>query len=93
MKRSEESRDGLKTKGNEKSKIIKNYQDRESELIENRDKWKSKYQDKNKEYLELNKKHEKLANILGLKKEELREINAQLNTLKKKMMSLKKKPG
>jgi len=82
--RIEASRSLIKTKNRKKGKIIKAHQDRESELKKNRDDWKVKCKDKEKECVELEKKYKYLASLFEMKEEQLKDILNEFEELKKK---------
>ena len=84
IKRIEESRSSIKDKSREKGKIIKMYQDRENELKENRDKWKIKCREQEKECAELDKKYKHVAELFEMKEEQLKDILREFEELKKK---------
>lgn len=84
LKRTENSRGLTKAKSREKSKLIKAYQDREQELKENRDKWKTKCKEQKKENETLRDDLKKLADQLQISEEDLQKIRDEFNELKKK---------
>lgn len=84
IKRVEESRSVVQAKNREKAKAIKAYQDRETELKENRDNWKVKCKEKEKENEELNEKLKHLADTLEITVEQLQQIRDEFNEVKKK---------
>lgn len=83
-KRIEESRSLLKTKNREKGRVIKAYQDRQTELEQNRDDWKAKCKKEEMERIELDKKYKEIAALFEMKEEKLREILKEFEDLKKK---------
>lgn len=83
-KRVEESRAAIKAKNREKGKIIKAHQDRQTELEINRDDWKAKCKDQEKERMNADDKYKQVAALLGMKEEKLREILKEFEELKKK---------
>lgn len=91
VKRLDESRTAVKAKNREKSRAIKSYQDREQELKQNRDEWKIKCKDQEKECTELNNKYKQMADLLEMKEEELRIILREFEELKKKYPPRKRK--
>lgn len=84
VKRLEKSRCLVKQKNREKRKIIKSYQDRQVELKQNRDKWKEKCKEQEKEREELDKKYKHIANLFQIKEEQLMEVLKEFEELKKK---------
>jgi chromosome segregation ATPase len=84
IKRIDESREALQAKNREKAKAIKAYQDRETELKQNRDSWKIKCKEKEKENAELAEKLKILAETLKMSEEELQKIRDEFNEVKKK---------
>jgi|GEM_PF-5710480 len=87
VKELEESRKSIKVKSREKAKLIKAFQDRQEELIENRDKWKSKAKTQEIELDELSKKYKHIADLFEMKEEELKEILVDFEEAKKKYPS------
>lgn len=83
-KRVEDSRSLIKTKNREKGKIIKAQQDRQTELEQNRDDWKTKCKKEERERAEVDKKYKQVAALFEMKEEELREMLKELEELKKK---------
>lgn len=83
-KRIEESRSLIKSKNREKGKIIKAYQDRQTELEQNRDHWKEKCKKEELERMELDEKYKHIAALFEMKEEKLREILKEFEELKKK---------
>lgn len=83
-KRIEESRASIKAKNSEKGKVIKAHQDRQTELEKNRDDWKAKCKEQEKERINADDKYKQFAILLGMKEEQLREILKELEELKKK---------
>lgn len=83
-KRVEESRSLIKTKSREKGKIIKAHQDRQKELEQNRDDWKAKCKEQEKERIESDKNYKRIAALFEMKEEQLREILREFEELKKK---------
>lgn len=83
-KRIEESRSLIKSKNREKGKIIKAYQDRQTELEHNRDHWKVKCKQEEIERMELDEKYKHIAALFEMKEEQLREILKEFEELKKK---------
>jgi hypothetical protein len=77
------SRDSIKVKSREKSKIIKAQQDREQELIENRDHWKVRCKGQEKKNEELSRGLKKLADQLEVTEEELQQVLDECDELKK----------
>lgn len=84
VKRVEESRSSIKAKSRVKGKIIKGHQDRQNELKKNRDDWKAKCREQEKECAELDKKHKHVAKLFEMKEEQLKEILKEFEELKKK---------
>lgn len=84
VKRVEESRSSIKAKNREKGKVIKMHQDRQSELKKNRDDWKSRCKEQEKECTELDKKYKHVAALFEMKEEQLKEILSEFEELKKK---------
>lgn len=84
IKRLEKSRSSIKTKNREKGKIIKIHQDRRDELRDNRDLWKTKYKEHDKEYVELENKFQEVAALLQIKEEQLLEMLSEFEEVKKK---------
>ena len=94
-KRVEESRDAIKTKNLKKSKIIKSYMDRQTELEDNRDSWKAKYKESEKArikseeaLLESKKALQEISARFNLKEDELAQMLAEVRELKKKYPKL-----
>ena len=87
-KRIEDSRASIKAKNSEKGKIIKAHQDRQTELEQNRDDWKTKCKEQEKERIHADNKYEQLAALFNMREEELREILKELVDLKKKHPSI-----
>jgi SMC interacting uncharacterized protein involved in chromosome segregation len=85
VSRIESSRDSVKTKSREKAKVIKYQQDRDRELKENRDHWKSKCKEQENKNEELSKALKKLASKLEMSEEELQSVLDDCNALKKKL--------
>lgn len=83
-KRVEESRALIKAKNSEKGKVIKAYQDRQTELEKNRDDWKAKCKEQEKERAEAEGKYKHIADLFNMKEEQLREILNEFEELKKK---------
>lgn len=83
-KRIEESRSLIKSKNREKGKIIKAYQDRQTELEQNRDHWKDKFKQEKIERMSLDEKYKHIAGLFEMKEEQLREILKEFEELKKK---------
>jgi chromosome segregation ATPase len=83
-KRIEESRASIKTKSREKGKVIKAHQDRLAELEKNRDDWKAKCKEQEKERINANDKYKQVAALLQMKEEQLREILKEFEESKKK---------
>jgi hypothetical protein len=83
-KRIEESRCLIKAKNREKGKIIKLYQDRQTELECSRDQWKIKCKQEEIERMELSEKYKHIAALFEMKEEQLREILREHEELKKK---------
>lgn len=84
VKRIEESRSSIKAKSHEKGQIIKAHQDREVELKKNRDDWKAKCKDREKECAEMDEKYKHIAALFEMKEEQLKEILKEFEELKKK---------
>lgn len=84
LKRTENSRNLNKAKSRDKSKIIKAAQDREQELKESRDMWKTKHKEQEKESDKLRRDLKLLANQLQMSEEDLQKIRDEFNELKKK---------
>lgn len=85
-----DSRDSVKSKNREKAKVIKAQQDRERELIENRDQWKAKCKEQEKKNEEQSKILKKLASQLEITEEELQQVIDECSELKKNSL---RKPG
>jgi chromosome segregation ATPase len=83
-KRIEESRDSIKAKSREKGKVIKAYQDRQTELEKNRDDWKAKCKEQEKERMNADEKHKQVAALFNMKEEQFKEILKEFEELKKK---------
>lgn len=83
-KRIEESREAIKAKSREKGKVIKAYQDRQTELEKNRDDWKAKCKEQEKARRDADDKYKQVANLLNIKEEQLRETLREFEELKKK---------
>lgn len=83
-KRIEESRNSIKAKNREKGKIIKAHQDRQNELEKNRDDWKAKCKEQEKERINADNKYKEFAALFDMKEEQLRDILKELDELKKK---------
>jgi chromosome segregation ATPase len=92
VSRLEDSRSSIKDKNREKGKTIKGYQDRQYELEENRDKWKTKCKEQEKECDELSQKYKYIASLFEMKEEELRKILNEFEELKKKYPESLQKP-
>ena len=86
-KRVEKSRSLLKAKSRKKSKIIKAHQDRQTELEQNRDEWKMKCKEQEKERAAAEKKYKDVAALFDIKEEQLKEILKEFEDLKKKYPS------
>lgn len=84
LKRIENSRSLTKAKSRDKSKTIKAHQDREQELKENRNMWKIKCKEQEKENDKLRDDLKQLANQLQISEEDLQKIRDEFNELKKK---------
>ena len=84
IKRVEKSRSSIKTKNRNKGTIIKKYQDRQKELQDSRDQWKTKCKQSEKERAELSGKYAYLASLFDMKEEQLRHILEDFEELKKK---------
>src|ERR1700681_402310 len=84
VKRVEESRSSIKAKNREKGKTIKAYQDRQKELKQNRDDWKAKCKEQEKERIDTDNECKRVAALLEMKEEELRKIIDEFEELKKK---------
>lgn len=84
VKRVEESRNQIKTKNREKGEIIKMYLDRQQELKDNRNNWKTKCKQQEASNDELSKKLKNLASQLKMTEEELQQIRDEFNEVKKK---------
>jgi chromosome segregation ATPase len=82
--RLEKSRSLIKSKVRKKGIIIKGYQDRYTELEQNRDDWRTKCKDREKELIGADNKYERAAALLNIKEEQLREILKEFEELKKK---------
>ena len=87
------SRDSIKVKSREKSKVIKAHQDREQELKENRDHWKARCKEQEKKNEELSRGFKKLADQLEVTEEELQQVLDECNELKKNSTRGFKKPN
>ena len=83
-KRLEESRALIKAKNSKKAKIIKMYKDRQTELEQNRDNWKTKCKEQEKERIAAEDSYKRMANEFNIKEERLREIVKEFEELKKK---------
>lgn len=83
-KRVEESRASIKAKSREKGKIIKAHQDRQTELEKNRDDWKAKCKEQEKERVNAENKYEQVAALFNMKEEQFKEILKEFEELKKK---------
>jgi len=83
-KRVEESRSLIKAKSREKGKIIKAHQDRQTELEQNRDDWKAKCKEQERQRIEADKKYKHVAALFDMKEEQLKEILKEFEDLKKK---------
>ena len=88
-KRIEESRSLIKAKSREKGKIIKAHQDRQTELEQNRDEWKAKCKEWEKECAQVEKKFKRVAALYDIKEEQLKEIQNEFATFKKKYPHIK----
>jgi chromosome segregation ATPase len=84
VKRIEESRSSAKDKNREKSTVIKKCKDRQKELEESRDLWKTKYQQSEKESAELAEKYSYLASLFNTKEEQVKQLLDDIDELKKK---------
>jgi chromosome segregation ATPase len=91
VNRLEESRSSIKDKNREKGKTIKAYQDRQRELEENRDNWKTMCKNKEKECDELTQKYRYIASLFEMKEEQLRKILEEFEDLKKKHQKIHQK--
>lgn len=91
IKRVEESRASIKAKNSEKGKIIKAHQDRQAELEQNRDDWKTKCKEQEKERIQADNKYKELAALFDMREEEFQEIIKELADLKKKYPSISKR--
>jgi chromosome segregation ATPase len=87
IKRIEESRSSIKAKSHEKGKSIKAYQDRQTELEQNRDDWKARCKEQEKERKDADNKYKQVADMLEMKEQELQLILAEFEELKKKNLS------
>lgn len=83
-KRVEESRSLIKAKSREKGKIIKAHQDRQTELEQNRDEWKAKCKEQERQRIETDKKYQHVAALFDMKEDQLKEILKEFEDLKKK---------
>lgn len=83
-KRLEESRSLIKSKNREKGRIIKAYQDRQTELEHNRDHWKEKCKQEEIEHMELDERYKHISALFEIKEEQLRDILKEFQELKKK---------
>lgn len=92
IKRLKVSRDTGQARNREKAKIIKAYQDRETELKNNRDNWKDKSKEKEKENEELKEKLKLIASTLKITEEQLQEVRDEFNEVKKKSYKGFRKP-
>lgn len=88
--RMQNSRDALKSKNQDKAKIIKAQQDREQELKENRDHWKSKCKEQELKNEELRKVLKQLSRKLAISDEELLQVLHECTELKKNSL---RRPG
>lgn len=84
ISRVKENHRTVKAKNREKGKAIKAFQDRQTELEENRDKWKTQCKEQEKECEKLNKKYQRIAALFEMKEETLRQILKEFEELKKK---------
>jgi len=92
IKRIEESRSTIQSKNREKAKAIKAYQDRETELRSNRDSWKVKCKEQEKENEDLKEKLKLVANTLEITEEQLQQVRDEFNEVKKKSYKGFRKP-
>lgn len=83
IKRVEESRSTIKDKSREKGKTIKAYQDRQKELEQNRNDWKAKCKEQEKQCIETIEKYKQTAASLEMKEVELQKIMDEFEELKK----------
>jgi hypothetical protein len=83
-KRIEESRALIKVKSREKGKVIKAYQDRQTELEKNRDDWKAKCKEQEKERIRTDDKYKEVVALLNMKEEHMKKILQEFAELKKK---------
>lgn len=83
-KRIEESRALIKAKSAEKGKIIKAYQDRQTELEQNRDDWKVKCKEQESERIKADDRYKQVAALFDMKEEQFRELLKEVEELKKK---------
>lgn len=86
MKRIEESRNASQAKNREKAKVIKAYQDRETELKNNRDSWKAKCKEKENENKDLKEKITLITSTLEITEEQLQQVRYEFNEVKKKII-------
>lgn len=84
IKRIADSRASIKAKNREKGRTIKAYQDRQVELEQNRDEWKAKCKQEQKERLEADKKYKEIATLFEIKEEQLKALIKEFEELKKK---------
>lgn len=84
LKRIEDSRSASQDKNREKAKAIKVYQDRETELKNNRDNWKVRCKEKEKENEDLKKKLKLIASAFEISEEQLQQVRDEFNEVKKK---------
>lgn len=92
IKRIEESRSTIQAKNREKAKAIKAYQDRETELKNNRNNWKGKCKEKEKENEDLKEKLKLIASTLEITEEQLQQVRDEFNEVKKKTYKGFRKP-
>ncbi len=92
-KRIEESRSLIKAKNHEKGKIIKAHEDRQTELAQNRDEWKAKCKEQERQCAEAEKNYKHVAGLLNIKEEQLKEILREFEKLKKKISRRNDKVG
>jgi hypothetical protein len=83
-KRLEVSRSLLKTKGREKGKTIKMQHDRHNKLKKSRDAWKDKCMKEKKARVTADNKYKEMADLFGIKEEQLREVLKEFEEVKKK---------
>lgn len=84
MKRAKESHVSIKAKSRDKGKVIKAHQDRQTELEKNRDDWKAKCKEQEKERMNADDKYKQVAALLNMKEEQLKNTLMEFEEFKKK---------